>query len=469
MLLAFTFIAKYLEILMVIDYKPFPHYIEIIEIPGRKDIVNVKTNTHLIQNAPLNQLEYITYPYAGIAAKVELKCKDKELQQAIYTALDKGTDLFVYFEDEHPVLQNAYSNWAHMYLHLDQFKSAQSLTNSAKGKDILFCGAGPSLTENMELVRNIIAEDKAIVIAGGSAARQMCKAGVFPHLALAFDPREGEKTVVFDHLTDEWLSKVPFVTNQGLYHDCFKRLGKAYTTGTSSLPDLCKWIEPNEMFINEGRIGVATMIPYLAEQMFGDTPGRLVMLGVDLCFGKDGKRYTDVDQATGTDNTELRDFEGLPTRLAWIREAVDIAQTSVAMKYKMVNAAERSLLQKMELESIDLADLLNNESQPFIVEDINKHETATSVFEKLEKMQKDFISMDAKEKGYQDAECQQTEAFQFTVSTYNLLQEMREIRTGDYNHVLLKHVVKNNLNWVTEALGQRHSHEVINDKQTKRL
>jgi hypothetical protein len=428
-------------------FKPFPHYIKVTK--NADGTLNVKTNTHLIENVPPDNLAYLAYPYAGVGATLELDCADEELKQAIYLELEKNTDLYPYLDDEHPVLINAYSNWVYAFSNFDRFKSIRSLCKSAKGRDILFLGAGPSLHANADLIKQLVNENKVICIAGGSAIRQCSKLGIFPHLALAFDPRFTEQTVVFDYLSDEFIERVPFVTNQGLYHNCFKRLKTAYMTCSSSLPDLCQWLEPEEWILPEGRIGVSTMVPFLADLMCAN---RLIYIGVDLRYTEDGKRYADIDDNQRA--ADSQDFEGVDTRLAWIREAVNVEQNQQHIDTKLFNASDISLFNKVNLPYLPLTELLKNETHKFEVNTVDKQASAAELIEKLNILLSQFEGLAAKNQSYKnDPELRDTDAFKWVVATYDMLQQFREVRTGDYNHCLLKHFIKNNINWLKQALA----------------
>ena len=443
-------------------FKPFPHYIHVTKNANGR--LQVKTNTHLIEDVPIDNLSYLAYPYAGCGCTVELKCDDEELRQAVYLELEKNTDLYPYLDDEHPVLTNAYSNWVHAFHNKDIFKSIRSLCKSAKGRDILFLGAGPSLAANADLVKQLIVENRVICIAGGSAIRQCAKLGIFPHLALAFDPRVHEQHVVFQYLSDEFMEKVSFVTNQGLYNPCFKRIKKAYMTCSSSLPDLCNWLEPEEWILPEGRIGVSTIVPFLADLMDAK---RLVYIGVDLQYADGGKRYHDMEDLQRA--ADSQDFEGIDTRLAWIREAVNIEGNQQHIDTKLFNASETSLFQKVGLPFLPLTELLNNPAQEFTVTPVEKQTPTQDLLQKMELLLVQFEAMAAKPQSYKtDLELRDTEAFMWVVSTYDMLQQFREVRTGDYNHVLLKHFIKNNVRWLKEALANPAIADgKDNDRQSK--
>ncbi len=68
------------------------------------------------------------------------------------------------------------------------------LVNNWKGLfakvPVIICGAGPSLTAAVPLIKQV--KNQALLIAGGSAIRALHHFGIKPHLAIAIDPNERE-------------------------------------------------------------------------------------------------------------------------------------------------------------------------------------------------------------------------------------------------------------------------------------
>lgn len=73
------------------------------------------------------------------------------------------------------------------------------------GKEVIVCGAGPSLETHLETIRN--AAKTHPIVAGGSAIPILVRAGIKPTLAVAIDPNQEET----ERLAVAFSSKVPLV------------------------------------------------------------------------------------------------------------------------------------------------------------------------------------------------------------------------------------------------------------------
>jgi hypothetical protein len=430
------------------NFRPFPHFLKLdLQEDGT---YRAKTNTHLIENVQPTEdgFRYVTLPYCGIGSDIEINVEDQDVRNTIVRQMDRQTDLYVFLDDVHPVLKNAYKNYAWMYSNPDKYFSISSIEGMAKGKDILFVGAGPSTNKNLDRIRDICENNKAIVVAGGSAARILCKEGIIPHFLLAFDPRVHEQNVVFQYLTEEWLSQVTAITTPGLFHQCFKSLKKAVVGTTSSINEIAAFLDPEEALLKEGRVGVATMMPHVAEYM---ACKRLFYIGVDLQFTKDGKRYEDdVDNPNESCNDVIQ-HKGRSTRVAWMREGVDILNTTDEMPYEHLVLNRDSLLGLLDCKKGKWSQFAKTPKN-ITINLVPKPNTIEDVKNKLTILKEEFEAMDVKD-GWLDPENHRTVAFMTVVSKYHMIQQFRRIRTGDYNSVLLKYVVKNNLRWINEALA----------------
>lgn len=500
-------------------YHPFPHYIKVMrnvkihpktglakyqwwkkpEIE-KLDTYTVKTNTHKIVNVKRQDLNYICLPYCGIGLKYELYCDEKDFYDEINVQMGKNTDLHIFLKDHHPVMCNMPRNFSWMYTRLNKFKSVQSLKGICEGRDILFVGAGPSLEGHYHELRDIIAQNKAIVIAGGSALRRLCREGVYPHFSLVYDPNIGEWDKVFSHLTPEYFKNSAFITTVGLHHDCFRKIQKGYVGLTSCIEPLLKMIEPNEECLSEGRIGVSTMMPTLASYM---GCRRLFYAGIDLRFGEDGKRYVDVENTQQDENDsrfvpeinsqvkqvarkvgkniftklfyklvkryeetglwdvklDYKPFYGLTdadieeikeaqiwTREMYVRECRDILEQTAKEDYLFFVIGPESLLVKAKAQQGHWQQLTSAGIWPALkFKDVERMENQMEVKKRLEHLRDEFkVLADDWEnlKDYYDKE-----VYLKYMQSYDIVQDMRQVRTGDYNWPLIKAVLKNTVKW----------------------
>lgn len=411
-----------------------PEYIPIMPIlkVERKEngLLMCSTNTFAVDNVHEDELKYVAYPYAGKSQQIQIHCEDPDLKLKVCRAFDEATDLHVYFHHELPALSNVFYNLATLALDTEgKIKSAESLKGFATGKPILFLGAGPSLTDNLDLVKEIIDNDKAIVIAGGSANRVLCHHAIFPHFGLVFDSKESEYDVVFSKLTESYLNNVPFITTTGLESSCFKLLQRAYLAHSAATPDLNGLFDLSLPTIAEGRSGVSTMILHVAQYM---RCSKLYMLGVDLCY-QDGNKYVDMPDAQDSkkDVFELGEFT---TNIMWNREADYVAENVKDMCYEFINLSDKSLLKtrlgigKFEEKPSSIGDVVDvGISLP--VEKLSN--ILDNTLEHIKAFNRE-IQDNNFEYPFKDAPNARAIFY-----SYHVLQQLREIRTGDYNKYLM--------------------------------
>lgn len=111
----------------------------------------------------------------------------QERAHACFTTLEhyhQGVDLLAseYKDRGVKVFSNALENLTA----LPFSKRGGSLEGSCKGMTAIICGAGPSLNAIAPLIKPL--QDRALIIAGGSAIKALNAQGLTPHLIAAIDP-----------------------------------------------------------------------------------------------------------------------------------------------------------------------------------------------------------------------------------------------------------------------------------------
>lgn len=162
--------------------------------------------------------------------------------------------------------------------------------NICKGIPAIICGAGVSLAEAMETIKSL--ENKALIIAGGSAITALTHVGIRPHIAIALDPNDEE----YGRIKASSCFEIPFVYSS--------RLQKEVLTSTNVTSGyLCsdtggafeKWLQ------DELKIGGDTLGPELGMEALSVTTlaaplahylgcGPILFCGVDLSY-KNMQRY----------------------------------------------------------------------------------------------------------------------------------------------------------------------------------
>ena len=167
----------------------------------------------------------------------------------------------------------------------------------------VICGAGPSLSEDLEAIKEL--GDRALVIAGGSAITALTRVGIEPHLNLAIDPNEQEVRC----LEGMKLKEAPFIYSYRLHPDVFSLvespLGYLKTDAGRKFEAWVErelGIEGESLGFNEKAFSVTTLSLSLAVKLGCDP---IILVGVDLAY-TGGKRYP-----AGVMDCEKVSFEAL--------------------------------------------------------------------------------------------------------------------------------------------------------------
>ncbi len=193
--------------------------------------------------------------------------------------------------------QNVVNNLIHNLSFIDGSIQLDSLKKALKGIPCIICGAGPSLKKALPILKTL--QNKAFIIAGGSAANILEKAQIVPHLRAAIDPNltEGRLVQYQNHF------EVPFVYRSRVSHHALKcvHATKLFSRGASLL-SLSTWMEDLlgiRGSIMKGGHSVTNFASRLA-LLFACDP--IIYLGVDLSFSE-GKKYADIVHLDGSDET----------------------------------------------------------------------------------------------------------------------------------------------------------------------
>lgn len=276
---------------------------------------------------------------SGLTASDRQKFRRLELQLLRKTALTHA-----HYMDRlhsHIPLSNLLKNLPRMVdaFYVNQWK------NAFRDIPIVICGAGPSLNDSIEALKKL--ENRAIIIAGGSAIAALTSRGVQPHLAVAIDPNPDEML----RLQNSFAFETPFFFSTRLYPGSFATCNGPFgymRSGMSGIVEL--WLE-EEIGLHETTLGaslpvealsVTTLCVTLAHH-FGCNP--ILFAGLDLAYTNQ-RRYADgVMAASEPVNEDLqpvdrhlqkRDRLGQPIRSAvrWVMEASAISQFARRRKQK---------------------------------------------------------------------------------------------------------------------------------------
>ncbi len=198
--------------------------------------------------------------------------------------------------------------WMYNYLsnlfHMDKTPNINSFKDKFKNVPAVLISSGPSLSENIHLLKGF--EDKALIMASGSAVNAVLEHGIVPHITLGIDGGQ-DMSVVFNKVDRDDIF-LAFVLN--LHYDCVNKYRgpKIYIKSTS---------EPQAEYF-EKRFDISTDLIFAGGSVsnvaldfvckLGCDP--IIFIGQDLSFtgmrfraeGTIGNRSIDIDEAENNSN-----------------------------------------------------------------------------------------------------------------------------------------------------------------------
>lgn len=202
----------------------------------------------------------------------------------------------------------------------------------------IICGAGPSLQQEIDLLKK--AQNKALVLAGGSAISALTNQGIMPHLGMAVDPTFQEYRILKSNVGFE----VPILYSSRVFGDIFSCMNGPMgymRTALGQLHDL--WMEEKAglsgVFIGSSlsveALSVTTMGLALAHFM-GCNP--IVFCGVDLSY-TNKKRYAEGVMANSQIDLEEMDKEKKVDERLYLRKDIQGNDIYTSVKWIMESAA----------------------------------------------------------------------------------------------------------------------------------
>ncbi len=169
-------------------------------------------------------------------------------------------------------LKNVFKNLKNM----ENLKGIIELENAFKNERAFVIAAGPSLTEHLNIIKNIA--DKFIIIATDTAVRACLREGLIPDFILLLDSQYWN----YLHLSDLNIEQSILITEAAVYPAVFRIKAKQTILCTSSFP-LAQYIE--EQSGNKGKLVTGGSVA-TASWDFARTLGcsEIIMAGLDLAF-----------------------------------------------------------------------------------------------------------------------------------------------------------------------------------------
>lgn len=172
------------------------------------------------------------------------------------------------------------SNYYKNLFELPKAKLALQMAGQFKNIPAIICGAGPSLARNINFLKTL--QDKALIMAGGTAMNVLNGAGIKPHFGLGIDPNPAH----YNRLISNIAFEEPFFYRQRMYHPALKLIQgeHLFVTGAGGYR-LPSWFEdklgiPKTEPLEEGH-NVVNFNLSIAKDL-GCNP--ILIVGVDLAY-----------------------------------------------------------------------------------------------------------------------------------------------------------------------------------------
>ena len=115
---------------------------------------------------------------------------------------------------------------------------ANGLKGKFRGVPAIICGAGPSLTQAIPLLKTV--EDKALIIGGGSTLPALSSQGILPHFGMAIDPNPEE----YLRLKNSFAFEMPFLYSTRVFPQIFQTCNGPFGYMRSGIGGMLElWIE----------------------------------------------------------------------------------------------------------------------------------------------------------------------------------------------------------------------------------
>ncbi len=182
-----------------------------------------------------------------------------------------------------------------------------SLFDKFKGVPAIIVAAGPSLNNNIELLRE--AKGRAVIIAVGTAARPLQKHGIIPDFIVSIDPISFN----YDHFKEYDSQEVALITDIQSYPAILQTFqGPIFAATNQSF--IHNWFEGAVEYKGDLETGgTAAHSAMTAAYKMGADP--IIFIGQDLAFANDGRTHasgtnygeagTNINTYSAGDNVEL--------------------------------------------------------------------------------------------------------------------------------------------------------------------
>lgn len=328
----------------------------------------------------------------SLRKQFEWMCKTFSTGKSLFVTHQEATDaerqrlvqlkaLFLgEFEDwirlYHNFLTTQREIFSQYYLNLLESVNArfgQGMRGAFKDVPAIICGAGPSLSPQLNLLRNL--QDKALIFGAGSGVNVLSRHGISPHFAGGVDSTPTQAS----RISTNFAFEVPFFYLNRFNHEALRFIqGEKLVARGGSFLDVIDWFD-EQLGLNvcdRVRPGVSTSnFCFEVASFLGCNP--IILVGMDLSY-KEGARYADGVTAHPSEERRhhqeigvikrgqirARGVDGgeVMTTANWLREAECFHEASQERRHlRVLNATEGGMpiegVPNVTLEEVAAEDL----------------------------------------------------------------------------------------------------------------
>lgn len=231
-------------------------------------------------------------------------------------------------EKEYKGASKAFANnfYHNLYL-LSESKDYSNFVNKFKGIPAIIAGAGPSLSLNRHLLKDL--KDKALIIGGGTSINALNSGNIQPHLGVGIDPNPS----FYNRILSSTAWEVPFIYYYRMFHQAIslvhgEKIFMNFTPGFT-IPD---WFHKQlgihfDITTDKEMLNVINVATFIALQL-GCNP--IIFVGIDLAYTGDASyaqglqgvatQLSSTSFTTKTADEEIiirHDIYGKPIKTLW--------------------------------------------------------------------------------------------------------------------------------------------------------
>lgn len=231
--------------------------------------------------AAAQQVSHIVFNNLGYSQQIKVLPAYQSLYPAYWAAFqDEFSDQLLSYKSGLVTIgahrMRWWKNYSENFLEYLEAPGVNSLFDKFAGFPVILVAAGPSLAKNIHLLPAL--QDKALILAAGSAIGPLLHYGFSPHLLLSCDPTENN----YNHFAGLDGREIPFIFASSLYHKIVREYqGLKFSFALDTMNSWPDKVAGREKGVLRSGATVAVSCFDLAVKLGGDP---IIFIGQDLAY-----------------------------------------------------------------------------------------------------------------------------------------------------------------------------------------